>query len=57
MGGSGGYIHIITKNLFINNSLNINSRIQSNGGNGLLNGYGASGGVIILDGAFNFSND
>ena len=57
MGGSGGYIHIITKNLFINNSLDYYSKIESNGGNGILNGYGASGGVIILDGAFNISND
>ena len=57
MGGSGGYIHIITKNLFINNSVDTSSKITAHGGNGLLNGYGASGGVIILDGAFNFSND
>ena len=33
------------------------SKIECNGGNGVLTGYGASGGVIILDGAFNFSND
>ena len=55
-GGSGGYIHIKTTNIYAKNNVNSNNWIISaTGGDGKQDGFGGSGGIIILDGKFSVS--
>lgn len=53
-GGSGGYIYIKTANIYgkHNNADSTSWRISAQGGNGKLDGFGGSGGIIIVDGNF-----
>jgi hypothetical protein len=48
-GGTGGYIYIKTYNLYGSNSMDSGGLIEANGGSGLNNGFGGSGGIIIMD--------
>ncbi len=49
-GGSGGYIYIRTNQRLSKNQISSSTLITANGGFGVANGLGGSGGVIILDG-------
>lgn len=56
-GGSGGYIYIKTTNIYgkHNNAESSNWIISASGGDGKENGFGGSGGIIIVDGNFGIS--
>ena len=58
-GGSGGYIHIKTQNVYgkENNPSNQDWRISAFGGSGKQYGFGGSGGIIIVDGKFGISQN
>ena len=54
-GGSGGYIYVKTENHGKNNTLDEESQISAQGGLGIGNHTGGSGGVIVLDDNFKIS--
>ena len=56
-GGSGGYIYIKTTNIYgkHNNAESSDWIISASGGDGKENGFGGSGGIIIVDGNFGIS--
>ena len=55
-GGSGGYIYVKTSNENKNNTLDEESSISAQGGLGIGDNAGGSGGVVVFDETFHLSS-